>query len=888
MLWWLRAQLRHLYSVLRWNKTDYEIDEELLYHLEMRARENIEDGMTPDEARRAAVKRFGSVIRVKEDSREIRRGTTIDAIWQDFRYSARLMAKQPGFIFIIIFTIMIGVGSNTAIFSVVHSVLLKPLPYDRPSELAMIWANHQNMGLPRFPTSGVLMGELRDRSRLLQSVGGIWATSGTFTGGGEPEQVKAAWVTENFFSVLGVKPALGRTFLSGDGSHDQVIVLSNGIWQRRFGGDTKIVGKTITYNGFDAMVIGVLPADFMLAFPPDSNVPADIEAWSPQWDGVYQKRGIEYMRMLGRLKPGVTIEQAQSEADSIAEQLRSNDLYFKNVGLGLQFVQLQSDVVKDIRPALLALFAGAGVVLLISCFNVANLLLTRANSRRKEVAVRTAMGASKWRIARQLLIESLAICLAGGALGLLIGWIGLKLLLLIRPESLLLVGPIKLDWMTLAYVVGITLICGLAAGLAPMIDTRKVDLTITLKEEGRSSSGRAHNRTRNLLIVSKIALGFVILIGAGLLARTLMQIRHASPGFNPDHLLTFQISFDIGNDSIPEKINFETRWEQALAALPGVQSVGAVSHLPLDDYPNWYNWYQPEGVTEEQARSLVADLRCVSPGYFQTMGTRLLAGRYFNEQDTAESRDVAIIDEKLANQEWPGQSAIGKKINAQHHMDGPFVHKWTEVVGVVEHIKVHNMLRPVRSQIYMPFTQSTRWHMSYAVRASGDLSSLVPAMREELAKIDKNMAMAKIRPMDDYVSKAMAPTNFTVVLAGIFAAFALLLATIGIYGVISSSVSQRTHEIGIRMALGAAPLDILQLIIKEGLRLTIIGLVIGFAVSFWLTGYLQNMLFGITPTDPMTYAVIVGLIPLAAIVACWRPARKAAAGSPMDALRQQI
>jgi putative ABC transport system permease protein len=411
---------------------------------------------------------------------------------------------------------------------------------------------------------------------------------------------------------------------------------------------------------------------------------------------------------------------------------------------------------------------------------------------------------------------------------------------------------------------------------------------MTLKDEGRSSSGRAHNRIRNLLIVSEIALGFVILIGAGLLTRTLMQIRHASPGFNPDHLLTFQISFDIGNDSIPEKVNFETRWEQALSSLPGVQYVGAVSHLPLDDYPNWYNWYQPEGVTEEQARSLVADLRCATPGYFQAIGARLIAGRHFTDQDTAYSQDVAIIDETLANQEWPGQSAVGKKIYAQHHMDGPFIHKWTEVVGVVEHIKMHNMLRPVRSQIYMPFAQSARWHMSYTVRTNGDMSSLVPRMREELAKIDKNLAMAKVRPMNDYVSNAMAPTNFTVVLAGIFAGFALLLATIGIYGVISYSVSQRTHEIGIRLALGATPANILRLIIKEGLRLTVVGLVIGFAASFLLTGYLQNMLFGVTPTDPITYAIIIGLIPLAAIVACWRPARKAAAGSPMDALRQQI
>src|SRR5581483_4694311 len=358
----------------------------------------------------------------------------------------------------------------------------------------------------------------------------------------------------------------------------------------------------------------------------------------------------------------VTIEQAQSEADSIAERVRGQDVYYDNAGLGLQVIALHKDVVKDVRPALFALFISAGIVLLISCFNVANLLLGRANTRRKEMAVRTALGASKSRIARQLLIESLAICSVGGLLGLIVGWIGLKLLMLALPESLTRASGINLDWAILSYVAGMTLLCGMLAGLAPMLDSRKVDLTVTLKEEGRSSSTRKQGRIRHLLIVSEIALGFVILIGAGLMVRTLVQLHRVGPGFNPNNTLTFQISFDAGYDEIPQRTNFVRRWEDRLATLPGVKSVGAVSHLPLDDYPNWYNWYQPEGVPEDQAKNLIADLRSASPGYFRAIGARLISGRDFDDHDNANGHEVAIVDDTIANQAWPGESAIGKKI----------------------------------------------------------------------------------------------------------------------------------------------------------------------------------------------------------------------------------
>src|SRR5262249_27858593 len=521
MFWSWRARLLHIYSALRRRKTDLEIDQELRFHIDMRINEYVDAGLPPDEAERIAERRFGSLLRASEAGREIRRGTAMDRLLQDLRYSARLLIKEPGFAAVVAITMMLGIGANTAIFSVVYSVLLRPLPYPQPANLALIWCNLQKMGAPRAPATGAALQEIRNGCRVFQDVAGIWVGSGTFTGDQEPEQVKLAFVTANFFSVLGVKPALGRDFNPNDESRGSwSVMLSYGLWQRRFGGDRKIVGQTVPTADGRLQVVGILPANFVLTFPPDANVPADIQAWTLFDNTTYSDSSTAYIRLLGPLNAGVTIEQGQHEADSMAERLRERFIDYGSENLQLHVLQLHKDVVSDIKPALMVLFFGAGLVLLICCFNVAHLLLARANARGKEIALMVVLGASKWRVARQLLVESLLIGCLGGGLGLGLGWAGLKLLMRMRPASLARIGTIGLDPATLAFVAAVSIGSGLLAGLAPVIETGRSNLIVSLRDGRQASDGPRRNRTRRFLIATEIALGFVLMIGAGLMVRS--------------------------------------------------------------------------------------------------------------------------------------------------------------------------------------------------------------------------------------------------------------------------------------------------------------------------------------------------------------------------------
>jgi putative ABC transport system permease protein len=664
-------------------------------------------------------------------------------------------------------------------------------------------------------------------------------------------------------------------------------MISHGLWQRRYGGDPGIIGRQVRLEGGTFTVIGIMPADFRLAFPADANVPLEIQAWMPFGGNIYAgPKDLYYLRLLARLKSGVTIEQAQSEANIISEGLRRDFVEYKAENLRLELAPLQRDVVREVRPALIALFIGASLVLAISCFNVANLLLTRATARRREIAVRAALGATRRRIVQYLITESLFICVISGGLGIVIAWAGLKLILSLQPGGLAQVGMVRLNLNALAFASLISLGSGLLAGLAPALETKKVDLVEVLKESGRSGAGLARNRMRTLLIISEVALGFVLLIGAGLMIRTLVQLHRVSPGFNADRVLTFEINLPGAQyRRSADRNNFAAEWAKRLAALPGVEAVGAISHLPFDDYPNWYSPYAPEGFTEALKQNLLADYRATTPDYFRAIGARLINGRDFDWSDQATGRQVVIVDDLLARQTWPGESALGKKLQVEQYTDRGFIPNWAEVVGVVEHIKSHNLLRPLRAQIYLPYPQNARPHLSYVVRVTGNPLAIAPSVRRELDQINKNLALAKVKPLEDYVARAMAPTRFTAFLASIFATLALALATIGIYGVISYLVSQRTHEIGVRMALGARPRDIYHVILREGLLLAAAGLGVGLLASLLLSRYLQSMLFEVTSTDPATYIFALAIVPLAAMLACWKPARRAAAGNPLDALR---
>jgi len=884
----LSRRARNFFSLLlRKQKMEDDLEAELRSYLAMLTDRHLERGLPLEQAQRAAQIELEGLEQVKEQVRDVRVGATFESWLQDIRYAVRSLGKSPGFTAVAVLTLALGLGVNTAIFSVFYGVLLRPLPYDRPEQLALIWSGFEKSAASRAPMSGPLLGELRHRLRLFQDVAGIWVGNGTFTGEATPEQVKVAFVTANFPALLGVRPALGRVFAPEESSGNRPgMLLSYGLWQRRFGGDPAIIGKGVAFAGAAATVVGVLPRDFQLYFPADSNVPPEAGAFIPFQDNVYKRpRTLYFLRVLARLKPGVTAAQAQADLDSAAGQIRQAYSEFAAENLKFEIAPLHGDAVRDVRPALTALFAGAGFVLLICCANVANLLLARAGDRRKEMAVRSAIGATQGRILRQLLIEGLVLCTIASAAGVAFGWMGLRALLSIRPDYLARMPGVGLNWPVLLFVAAISLSAVLLFGLAPSLTSAKADLNQTLREAGRTSQAPTRRVVRSTLIAGEVTLGFVLMIGAGLMIRTLEKIHEVRPGFEPRNLLTFEI--DLSRYRPGARLNFAKEWEAKVASLPGVDAVGGVSHLPLDDYPNWYSPYRLEGMTEDQAAGLIADHRAITPGYFRAMDTKLLSGRFFDEQDRANGRQVVLVDDMLARSAWPGQSAIGKKLESEHFTPQGFQPVWAEVVGVVEHIRNHSLSQERRGEIYIPLEQSPREHLSFAVRAHVEPLALADTIRQELRKRDQGLALSKVRPMTMYVERATAPARFTAVLAGAFAGLALLLAAVGIYGVISYSVSRRMHEMGVRMALGASSSDVLRLVMGEGLVLTLGGMLLGAVAAFAGARYLRTLVYGISVTDPLTYSVAAVVIAAAALMGCWWPASRAASANPVDAIRAE-
>jgi predicted permease len=886
MTWVRRAAslFRHLF---RKKKVEAELHSELQAYLAMLVDRYAAQGLSLQAAQRAALMEFEGVEQVKDRVRDARSGSAIETGMQDLRYAWRVLRRNPAFTVVAALTLALGIGVNTAIFSVVYAELLRALPYDHPDQLALIWVNFQKMGAPRGPASGPLFGEVRRRNQLFQDVGGIWVGNGTFLGD-NPEQVKAGFVTANFLSLLGVRPALGRVFAPDDDLAGQTtVVLSHTFWKRRFAGDPNIVGKGVPFQGQTAIVIGVLPDDFQLYFAADANVPAEIPVFLLFGYDIRQgPPKLHFLRMVGRLKPGVSFARAQPEMNAVASQIRGAYTAFAEDNVGLSVVSLQADAVREIRPALFALFAGAGFVLLICCTNVANLLLARASDGRREIALRSALGASHRRILSELFAEGFILCGLAAIAGLAFGWLGIRWLVRLSPDHLARIRDVTVNWPVLGFAAAVSLACVMLFGLAPGLEMRRWDLFKMLRES-RSSASPGRRRVRSVLIAAEIMLGFVLVIGAGLMIRTLANIRHTQPGFDPQNLLTFEIEFpDVRYGYRPVRLSFVKQWEATLQSLPGVESVGAISHLPLDDYPNWYSPYRPPEVPEKQASGLLADHRCVTPGYLRAAGTKLLEGRYFDQQDRDGARQVVIVDEMLARAAWPGESAVGKRIEAEHFTPRGVVPVMTEVVGVVEHVRNHSLSRQVRPEIYIPFEQSPRTHLSFVVRTVRDPLALAGDIRRELRKRDPQLALSKLRPMTNYVERATAPASFTARLSVIFAVLALLLASIGIYGVIYYSVTQRTHEMGVRMALGATAADIVRLVMREGLWLTVAGMLLGLAGSVALSHYLQTLVYGISALDPLTYAVTIVVVPAAAIAGCWRPAAKAAQSNPIDAIRE--
>jgi len=884
----LRQARNTLRLLFRRHRLEDELDAEVRGCFETLVERKIASGLTPNMARREARLEFDSVEQIKQSVRDSRSGASLDFLAHDLFHGVRSLRKNPGFSIVALLTLALGIGVNAALFSVFYSVLLRPLPYDRPQELGLIWTTFEKLGASRAPTSGVVWNELRQRSKLLKEVAAIWVGSGTFTVGGQAEQVKLGFVTTNFLSTLGVNALHGRVFTLDENAGGRLaVVLSNAFWHSRFGGDPSVIGRAVRLNGGPVTVVGIMPEHFELHFPRDSNVPNQVQAFLAFPNRLERApRTLYYLRLLARTQAGARALQVQSELNSIAAELRQAYPEYAAENMRFEYVPLHADAVRELRPALVALFAGAGLVLLICCVNIANLLLTRANQRRREFAVRSAIGASQGRVLRQLLAESAVLSLVGAGLGVLLGHFGLQLLRAWQPAHLTRIADASIAWPVLLFIAVIVVACATIFGLTPVFEWRRRNLADTLRESGRGALTPVRRRLRAALITAEITLGLILLIGAGLMIQTLANLRSVRPGYEPTQLLTFSV--ELPGARYPgdkQRLQFFDNWERALTAIPGVESVGGISHLPLDDYPNWYGSYRVEGIPAESSKALLADHRAVTAGFLPAMGARLIEGRFFTPQDRESGMQVAIVDSVLARTTWPGKSPVGQRIEFEHYDNGRFVPRWAEVVGVVENLRHHGLTTPARGQIFVPYPQSSRPHLSFAVRTTLDPSSLAEPIRAALRQLDPEVAASRFQPMTVYVERALGPAGFSALLSGVFAALALALAAVGVYGVVSYSVSQRFSEMGLRAALGASASDIQRTVLGEGVRMSIAGIVLGVIGSLAVSRYFEALVYGITVLDAPTYLVSVIVVLAAALAGCWIPARKAASANPADALR---
>jgi putative ABC transport system permease protein len=797
-------------------------------------------------------------------------------VLNDLRYAFRMMLKHRVFTCVAVLALGLGIGANTAIFSVINAVVLQPLPYSNPERLVTIL--HEG-AKPLAPANYL---DVAAQSKSFAAIAAAQWWEPNLMGRDQPEHLRGLQLTAQMFQVLGVSPQLGRTFNADEDQpgRERVVVLSHRLWQRRFGGDAGVVGQQVTFDGESYTVIGVMPPDFQ--FAPFWATSAEL--WSPlDLSSRATNRGGQSLRVFALLKPAVTRAMAQAEVATIFSRLEQE--YPEVKGLAIAVEPLHERVVGKTRPALMILFGAVSFVLLIACANVANLMIARATSRQKEIALRTALGASSTRIARQLLTESVLIAFIGGFFGLLLSIAGMRALLALGPDSLPRLQTIRLDLPTLGFTFGLSVITGLLFGLAPVLQTRKWNWYESLKESTRgSSAGRSRVNVRRLLVISEVALALMLLVGGGLMVRSFARLRAVDPGFKPDNLLTMTISLaGSAHNTAPKRVAFFDELLQRIESVPGVQSASGINHLPLAG-DVWTVPFFVEGrpippPSEKQG----AVYRIVRPNYFRTMGATLLKGRDFTPSDNDTSTPVVIINEPFAKRHWPNEDPLGTRIRVSDKDS-----ELCEIVGVVNALKQDQWTAEPNLEMYLPHLQAAAPRgLALVVRTSGDPTALVGPIENQVWSIDKNLPVSDIRTMQEVVAGSIEQHRFNLFLLGLFAFVALVLALVGTYGVMSESVSARTHEIGIRMALGARAADVLRMVVRQGMTLAAIGIGIGLFGAFWLTKFMATLLYEVSPTDSATFLSIPLIVALVVLGACLIPARRATKVDPVIALRDE-
>jgi predicted permease len=878
--------LRKLSILIGRGRFQSELADEMRFHREQLEQELMAGGMSPEAARFAAARRFGNTTRLNERSHEVV-GFSFESVLHDVRYSARQLCSSPAFTVVMLLTLALSIGANSAIFSVIDGVLLKTLPYPQPERLMRFFLSSTDF--PKFPLNPFDFRDFRARNKSFEAMAAFTRGDMQLAGAGEPVRLNAFRITSGYFRVLGLQPQVGREFdfnaeLPGN---ELQVILSDRLWRTRFNAAPDIVGRKVTLNMQPFTVVGVMPAGTVHPGNDYHSVAygEDVDAWWPfAFEGDSSQRGSHYMEGIGRLKRGVSPEQAGAEMNTIMAQIGRE--HGGDGGGKMLVISLYSEIVGSSRRMLLVLLGAVGMVLLIACANAANLLLARASARQREIAVRLALGAPRTRLVRQLLTESLMISFAGGALGLALAVGAVKMLVSMLPANFPRAHDIHVSIPVFAFTLVVSVVTGLLFGLAPALQASRIDPKQGLQKGGRSSTaGGQQSRLRNALVVSEVSLACMLLIGAGLMLRSFLNQLELDPGFRQQHVLTASLSLPRTVYKTPaDARRFYQRLLSGLSALPGVESVGAGSDLPWTGYDENAGGFTIEGKKAPPHQEFHARYHRATPDYFRALGVPLISGRFFNSGDGPDARAVILINRAMAESYWPHENVVGKRLTFS---DTPKERDWFTIVGVVGDIKDHPDSTEAKPAFWWPESQSPDPDASLVIRASSNPALLGDAVRNEAKRLDPGLAVADLQLLDRVVNVSVATPRFVFVLVGLFAELAILLAAIGTYGVISYSVSQRTSEFGLRMALGAQRSNVLSLVFLQAMKLAAAGTLLGVIASLAMARVLKSLIFNVSPTDPMTFAVVGFMVITVALIACYIPARRATAADPMNALRAE-